>query len=378
VNRKLAKLEKAHGDVKKIAKDASTRVIRPIDKSLEQWQNIWVFTEIQDHERVLEGSLELLTKGRELATKLNQKLVAIVFGIDIEQYLPIIASYGPDLIIYSNDPKLKHYNGEIFPDMWTDLIKQYKPSIILFPSTESGRDLAPRLAWRFKTGATAHCCELDIIDSQDYKVKLLLMKRPAFSGNLLASILCPYTRPQIATVQQGIFQSVPVLEGSRKKPEILQITCTHELTKLKIVQVQPPTRYHRVNIPLDNSPVVLVGGQGLRSKDNFKKLFELASYLNAEVGATRVAIFNKWCEEDRLIGQTGKVIHPDLYIAFGVSGQIQHTSAISDAKRIISINNDPEAPINEISDYIITEDATLFLNTLIERIKQDKSPVKGS
>jgi electron transfer flavoprotein alpha subunit len=238
--------------------------------------------------------------------------------------------------------------------------------------------LAPRLAWRFKTGATAHCCELDIVDSQEYKAKLLLMKRPAFSGNLLASILCPYTRPQIATVQQGIFQSVPVPEASRKKPEILQIACTHELTKLKIVQVQPPTRHHRINIPLDNSPVVLVGGQGLRSKDNFKKLFELASYLNAEVGATRVAIFNKWCEDDRLIGQTGKVIHPDLYIAFGVSGQIQHTSAISDAKRIISINNDPEAPINEISDYIVTEDANLFLDKLIERIKQEKSPVKGS
>ncbi len=378
MNSTLTKVERAQRDAKKVTKDSSIRPIRSFNKSLEQWQNIWVFTEIQDHERVLEGALELLTKGRDLALKLNQKLVAIVFGANIEQFLLTIATYGPDLILYSSDPKLKHYNGEIFPDMWADLIKQYKPSIILFPSTEAGRDLAPRLAWRFKTGATAHCCELDIIDSQDFKTQLLLMKRPAFSGNLLASILCPYTRPQIATVQQGIFQSISVTDALRKKPEILQIPCTHELTKLKIVQIQPPTRYHRVNIPLDNSPVVLVGGQGLRSKENFKKLFELASFLNAEVGSTRVAIFNKLCEEDRLIGQTGKVIHPDLYIAFGVSGQIQHTSAISEAKRIISINNDPEAPINEISDYIINEDAALFLNTLIERIKQEKTPIKGS
>lgn len=338
------------------------------------YKGVWIFTEIQDHERVLVGALELLTKGRELASKLGEKLFAVVFGLEVEQYLPTIEKYGPDYIIYSSSPSLKHYNGEIFPDMFTDLIKTYKPSIILFPCTEAGRDLAPRLAWRFKTGLTSHCSDLDIVDSKENGSKTLLMKRPAFSGNMVASILCPKTKPQLATVQQGVFQHLPL--ESPNKPELINYECKHDLSKLKVVNVEAPTRWNRTSIPLEKANVVLVGGRGLGSKLNFDKLFELADLLNAEVGVTRVPIFNEWCTDDRLIGQTGKTIKPELYLSFGVSGQIQHTCAILDSKRIISVNSDADANITEISDYVINEDVNVFLPKLIARIKKEKKIFK--
>jgi electron transfer flavoprotein alpha subunit len=347
-------------------------------EKLRDYKDVWVSTEIQDHERVLDGSLELLTKGRELVSKLgqNSRLFSIVFGLEVEQYLPIIEEYSPDVIIYSTskDKTLKHYNGEIFPAMWEELIKNYKPSIILFPATEAGSDLAPRLAQRFSTGLTAHCSDLDIIESKEYKGKILLMKRPAFSGNLSASIICPKTRPQLATVQQGVFE--------KKKPEQKQtiekikIECTQKLENCKVVNIEDPTRWQRKAVPLEKARVVVSGGRGLRNKKNFQRLTELADLLEGEVGATRVSVFNGWCPEERMIGQTGKVVRPEVYLAFGISGQIQHTSSIMDAKRIISVNSDANAPINEISDYYITEDANIFIPKLIERLKKEKKVFK--
>lgn len=349
---------------------------KQIKTSINDYKNVWVFTEIQDHERVLDGSLELLSKGRELANKLGEKLFSVVFGLNVKQYLPTIESFGPDVIIYNKettDPQtLKHYNSEIFPDLWEKLINQYKPAIILFPATEAGGDLAPRLAQRFNTGLTAHCSDLDIIEKKEYKEfgsKILLMKRPAFSGNMTASIICPKTRPQMATVQQGVFKKVPL--ESKKDIEKIEVECQHELMKLKVINVEFPTRYQKECIPIEKSPVVIVGGRGMGSKKNFDRLFELAKLIGAEVGATRVPVFNKWCEQDRLIGQTGKIIKPELYMSFGVSGQIQHTSSIIESKRIMTVNTDPMANINELSDYIITEDANLFLDKLIRRIQKD-------
>jgi len=342
------------------------------NSSLADFRDVWVFTEIQDHERVLDGSLELLTKGRELAEKLGQKLVSVVFGLEVEQYLPIIEEYSPDLIIYSSskDKTLKHYHGEIYPAMWEDLIKKYQPSIILFPSTEAGSDLAPRLAQRFSTGLTAHCSDLDIIETKEYKGKILLMKRPAFSGNLSASIICPKSRPQLATVQQGVFEKK---KSERKgNTEKIKIESPMKLQECCVVNVEEPTRWQRKSVPLEKSRVVVSGGRGMRNKKNFQKLFELAELLEGEVGATRVSVFNGWCPEERMIGQTGKVVKPEVYLAFGISGQIQHTSSIMDTKRIISVNNDPNAPINEISDYYITEDANIFIPKLIERLKKEK------
>jgi electron transfer flavoprotein alpha subunit len=340
------------------------------EKLTADCKHVWVFVEIQDHERILEGSLEILSKGRELAQQLGEKLYAIVFGLECEKYLDELKQYSPDGIIFSSNQNLKHYNGEIFPDMITELINTYKPSIMLFPSTEAGKDLAPRLAARYNTGLTAHCSDLDIMESDDYSQKLLLMKRPAFSGNVMASILCPHTRPQFATVQRGIFKKNPLDQSS--DPEMIEVECKYQLKNLKVVDVEDPIRWERKPIPLEQSAVIITGGSGMGTKEQFDKLHTLSNILGAEVGATRVPVFNEWIEEDNMIGQTGKTVKPDLYINFGVSGQIQHTSAIVDSKRIISINNDPDAPINEISDYVITEDVKQFLPRLIERIGSKK------
>ncbi|MCP4760780.1 MAG: electron transfer flavoprotein subunit alpha/FixB family protein [archaeon] len=341
---------------------------------LNDYSNVWVFTEIQDHERILDCALELLTKGRELADKINQKLYSIVFSLDVKQYLPIIEEYGPDVIIYNEETKdpqtLKHYNGEIFTDLWLELINKYKPSMILFPSTEAGSDLAARLAQKLSTGLTAHCSNLDIIDSKEYGKNLLLMKRPAFSGNMTASILCPKTRPQMATVQQGIFKMKK--SDDNIKPELIKIECNHKLSELRVINIEQPSRWKRPTIPIEKAPIIIAGGRGMGTQKNFHKLFEIADLLNAEVGTTRVPVFNNWCPEERMIGQTGKVVRPDVYIAFGISGQIQHTSSIVDSKRIISINSDPNALINNISDYVITEDVNVFIPKLIKSLRREK------
>ncbi|MHA1729714.1 MAG: electron transfer flavoprotein subunit alpha/FixB family protein [Promethearchaeota archaeon] len=340
----------------------------------EEYRDIWVFTEIKDHMKVLDSSLELLTKGRELADKLGEKLYAVVFGFNVKQYLSLIAEYGPDIIIHNEeteDPQtLKHYNGEIFPDMWEELIEQHKPSIILFPASEAGENLASKLAQRLSTGLTAHCNNLDIINSDKYGDGLLLMKRPGFSGNLTASILCPNSRPQMATVQQGIFNKKKCDE--KKAQKFIKIKCKHGLSNLKVKNIEKPTRWIKPSIPIEKSPVIIAGGRGLGTKENFQKLTKVANLLSsAEVGATRVPVLNDWCDEKRMIGQTGKTVKPDLYISFGISGQIQHTSAIMDSKRIISINSDPYAKIMEISDYIITEDVNIFLPKLIKRLQEE-------
>jgi electron transfer flavoprotein alpha subunit len=332
-------------------------------------KDIWVFTEIQDHERVLEGALELLGKGREMADTLGVKLCAVVLALDAEQYLPVVEQYGPDMILYCSSGSLKHYDSQIFPEIFTRLIHEYKPSIMLFPSTEAGTDLAPRLAQRFSTGLTSHCTDLSIMDSETHGKGLLVMKRPAYSGNAIATVICPRTRPQMATVQQGVFDKKEV---PGKKAEKVQIPFEYERTKLRISNMEAPVRWDKPRVPLEQAPVVVAGGRGIGSRKNFEKLYELSEILGGEVGATRVPVFNHWCGEERMIGQTGKTIRPRLYLGFGISGQIQHTASIVDSEIIVSINTNQDAPITELSDYVITEDAHTFLSRLIDSLRKEK------
>lgn len=336
----------------------------------EECSGILVFVEIQDHERVLEGALEMMTRARELADELNEKLYALVMGLNAEEYLDEIEEYGPDVLLYCSDPALKHYNSEIFPDMFQELINEYKPSILLVPSTEAGNDLAPRISHRFHTGLTAHCTSLEIIDSEEYGSNLLLMKRPAFSGNMVASILCPEQRPQIATVQPGVFNRKPA--GKKDTMERKALSFSYDTGKLRVSQQAAPVRWDRCSVSLEQADVIIAGGRGLLQKENFDLLSDLASMLGGEVGATRVPVFNSWCEEDRMIGQTGKTVRPRLYMGFGISGQIQHTTSIVDSEIIVSVNIDERAPVNEISDYVIHEDAGAFLKVFIEKLREER------
>ena len=317
----------------------------------DEYSGVCVFAEIQDHEKVLDGALELLTKGRILADTLGEKLYAIVMGLDAEQYLPDVLAYCPDVIICCSDKRLKHYDSEIFPEIASRITEKIKPSIMLFPGTEAGGDLAPRLAWRFETGLTSHCTDLDIVHSEQYCRDLLLMKRPGFSGNMIASIICPYKRPQLATVQPGVFEKKE--PAKKNETEIVMMESDPASIKTSIENMEAPIRWDRNHVPLEQAERIIAGGRGLQTSENFNRLYDLADLLSAEVGATRVPVFNSWCSEERMIGQTGKSVKPELYIARGISGQIQHTASIVDSGRIISVNNDPKAPINEISDYVI-------------------------
>ncbi|TAL31056.1 MAG: electron transfer flavoprotein subunit alpha/FixB family protein [Spirochaetes bacterium] len=335
-------------------------------------KDVWVFAEIQDHERVLEGSCELLTIGRALADTLGSRLCALVFALDAERYLPVIERFGPDAIFCASDRALKHYDGAIFPDMIERLIRAHAPSIMLFPSTEAGTDLAPRLAQRFSTGLTSHCTGLSIMDSDEYGKGLLVMKRPAYSGNAIATVICPHARPQMATVQQGVFDKKE-LPGN--KSEVVRVPFDYDLSNYKITHLENPTRWDKPRVPLEQAPVVVAGGRGLGTKKGFDCLFDLADVLGGEVGATRVPVFNRWCGEERMIGQTGKTIRPRLYLGFGISGQIQHTASIVDSEIIVSINNDASAPINGISDYVVTDDAREFLKRFTARLKKETRAV---
>ena len=195
------------------------------------------------------------------------------------------------------------------------------------------------------------------------------MKRPAYSGNAIATVLCPHARPQMASVQQGVFDKKEV---PGHKAEIIRIPFEYDITKLRIASLEAPVRWDKPKVPLEQAQIVVAGGRGLGSRRNFEKLFELSEIMGGEVGATRVPVFNGWCGEERMIGQTGRTIRPKLYLGFGISGQIQHTASIVDSDIIVSINNNPDAPITGLSDYVITEDANAFLCRLIEHLKKEK------
>ncbi|MCU0844701.1 MAG: electron transfer flavoprotein subunit alpha/FixB family protein [Spirochaetes bacterium] len=332
-------------------------------------RDVWVFAEIQDHERVLEGALELITRGRELADALGERLCALVFALEAERYLPVVAQYGPDIIMYASDPALKHYDSRVVPDLLAGLVRDHRPSILLFPSTEAGADLAPRLAARFATGLTAHCTGLAVADHPEYGAGLLLMKRPAYGGNAIATVVCPKARPQMATVQQGVFVKK---ERTDIHARIIQVPFAAGRADGRIESLEAPLRWDKPAVPLEQAQVVVAGGRGLGSKKNFDRLYELAGLLGGETGATRVPVFNRWCGEERMIGQTGKTIRPRLYMGFGVSGQIQHTASIVESGIIVSVNSDPDTPIAEMSDYVVTDDAASVLDALIERLKAEK------
>jgi electron transfer flavoprotein alpha subunit len=255
----------------------------------------------------------------------------------------------------------------LFPDIVTGLIRTHRPSIALFPSSEAGRDLAPRLAQRFSTGLTTHCTELEIIDSDEHGKGLLLMKRPGFSGNMMASMICPHRRPQMATVQPGVFEKK---EFPGRGTETIEVGFPCGDFESRISSLEAPLRWDTPRVPLEQSPVIIAGGRGIGSSKGFGCLAELADLLGGEVGATRVPVFNGWCGEERMIGQTGKTVRPRLYMGFGVSGQLQHTASIIDSEIIISVNIDRDAPINEISDYVLHEDAGRFLSGLIAHLKE--------
>jgi len=331
---------------------------------LNVYKNIWVFTEIKDHVKVHDCALDILTKAREIADQLKQKLVAILLSLDAEQYLSTIEEYGVDEIIYFSHIELKHYHEQIFTHLIYDLIKKYKPSIFLFPSTEAGNALAARLAYRCKTGLVSDVLNLEL--SAEHGNNLLLTDKPAYGGNALVKIICPYTRPQMCTITSGTFQ-----KKKFKKKNVIKTKLEYNFdkNKIKIKILSAPTRKDKPSSSLSDAKFVIGGGHGLNTKKNFEKLFELAKFTNGQVGGTRRPIDAGWMPEHLQIGISGETIYPNLYLSFGISGAIQHIVGISQSKTIVAINKDPNASIFKLADYCIIADAEEMLEGLLHYYK---------
>ncbi len=329
-------------------------------KNLNQYKDVWVFAEIKDHKRVHPCALEILGKGRELADELNQNLVAIVLALDAEQYLPTIKEHGVDKIIYLSHIDLKHYHERIFTKLVYEMVEKYNPSIFLFPSTEAGNALSARIAYRCRTGLVNSVLNLEL----DKKLgDLLLTDKPAYGGDIKVKIICPNTRPQMCTITPGTFKKKKLIKNNI---EIIKENYSFNKEELKIKIIGAPTRKDKPSATLSDANFVIGGGAGLSSEENFEKLFKLAKYTNGQVGGTRRPIFSKWMPEHLQIGISGETIKPKLYLAFGISGAIQHVVGITDSDTIIAVNTDLNAPIFKAADYCIIGDANEIIEGLLK------------
>ncbi len=336
--------------------------------------NVFVYCEIEGT-KVAEVSQELLTKGRKLADELGVQLHAIVAGTGIkgkveEQIFP----YGTDKIFVFDAEGLFPYTSAPHTDILVNLFKEEQPQICLMGATVIGRDLGPRVSSSLTSGLTADCTQLEIGSFDDKKTgqhydNLLYQIRPAFGGNIVATIVNPEHRPQMATVREGVMKREVLdvnYKGEAVYPDVAKYVPEADFV-VKVIDRHIEVAKHN----LKGAPIVIAGGYGVGSKENFDLLFKLAKELHGEVGASRAAVDAGWVDHDRQIGQTGLTVHPKVYIACGISGQIQHIAGMQDSGIIISINTDPEAPINKIADYVIVGSVEEVVPKLIKYYKQN-------
>lgn len=319
--------------------------------------SIFVYCEL-DGSRVAEVSLELLSKGRELADRLGVSLEAVALGADLSSVPTQVYPYGADTLHLFQDDRLSPYTTLPHTSVLCKLVEQEQPQMFLFGATVIGRDLAPRVSSTLHSGLTADCTALELGDFEDKKSgevieNLLYSVRPAFGGNIVATIVNPYNRPQMATVREGVMPLSKVRPDDYTGNTVLHNVADYVNDSDFVVRI-----IERHVKPLENNlkgaSVVVAGGYGMGSRENFDKLYTLAHLLHGEVGATRAAIDAGFATHDRQIGQTGLTVRPKVYIACGISGQVQHVAGMQDSSIIISINSDPDAPINAIADYVIT------------------------
>ncbi len=333
--------------------------------------NIFVYCEITDDRTIADVSLELLSKGRKLANELKVKLEAVVIGSELKGIEKDIFPYGVDRLHVADDARLYPYTTLPHAALIIDLFKKENPEVALFGATSIGRDIAPRVASAMRCGLTADCTSLEIGDhfenkSQTEYKNLLYQIRPAFGGNIIATIINPETRPQMATVREGVMKKE--ITDNKYKGVVEQM----DLTILKdddfVVQIiERHIEQSKINIK--NAQVIIAGGYGVGSKENFNMLYDLADVLGAQVGASRAAVDAGFVEHERQIGQTGITVRPKLYIACGISGAVQHRAGMDQSAQIISINTDVNAPINNIADYTIIGSITDVLPKMIKYYK---------
>ena len=335
--------------------------------------NLIVYLEFEDG-RVADVSLELLTKGRTLASKLGVELEAVVIGDNLDGVEEQVFPYGVDRLYKVSDKRLAPYTSNPHSAVLINLFREIKPQACLMGATCIGRDLGPRVSSCLHSGLTADCTALEIGDHTDPKTgkeykDLLLQIRPAFGGNIVATIVNPECRPQMATVREGVMKKE--IFDPNHKGEVIELDPKKYVSDEDFVVEIIDRHIEKSKINIKNSPIIVAGGYGVGSKENFQLLHDLAKTLGGEVGASRAAVDAGFTEHDRQIGQTGVTVRPKLYIACGISGQIQHIAGMQESSIIISINNDPNAPINTIADYVITGDIEEVVPKLIKYYKKN-------
>ena len=335
--------------------------------------NLIVYCELEDG-RIADVSLELLTKGRVLANSLGVKLEALVVGDKLACIEDQIFPYGADTVYKVEDARLYPYTSNPHAAVLINLFREIEPQIALMGATCIGRDLGPRVSSCLHSGLTADCTSLEIGDHTDPKTgkqytDLLYQIRPAFGGNIVATIVNPECRPQMATVREGVMKKE--IFDPAHKGTVVNLDPAKYVSDADFVVEIIDRHIEKSKVNIKGASIIVAGGYGVGSKENFDLLFELADVLGAEVGASRAAVDAGFIEHERQIGQTGVTVRPKLYIACGISGQIQHIAGMQESSMIISINSDPDAPINTIADYVITGNMEDIVPKLIKYYKQN-------
>ena len=327
------------------------------------FNGVWVFAE-QREGQLQKVSLELLGEGRKIADKLGSKLTALLIGSKVQNLVEDLSRHGADEVLVVDAPELEHYTTDGYTKAICELANAKKPNIIFIGATFIGRDLGPRVAARLETGLTADCTSLDVdVESGD-----LLATRPAFGGNLMATIVCPDHRPQMATVRPGVFEKLPLGENDATV-ENVEIKFNSNDIRTKIVEI---IKEHKDIVDISDANVLVAGGRGIGSEENFKMLKELAEVMNGSIAASRAAVEKGWVDKDYQVGQTGKTVRPNIYVACGISGAIQHAAGMQDSDMIIAINKDANAPIMKIADYAIVGDVNKVVPEFIAQLKAMK------
>ena len=328
----------------------------------KNYKNIFVFIE-QREGKIQNVSLELLNKARELAAQLNEQVVALHLGYKVENQAQELISYGADVVLCADAPELSEYNTEPYTQAITQIVKEKKPSIILIGASTIGRDLGPRLSARIQTGLTADCTALEIAEDSH-----LLMTRPAFGGNLMATIVCKEHRPQMSTVRPGVM--VKGVPNPEREGVVEKITIDFNQSKFR-VKIVETVKESKNMIDITDAKILVSGGRGVGSVEGFRKLHDLAKTLRAEVSSSRAVVDLGIISHDRQVGQTGKTVRPDLYFALGISGAIQHLAGMEESDFIVAINKDKDAPIFQTADLGIVGDVNQIVPLLNEKLQKE-------
>ena len=341
---------------------------------LEEYKGVYIYAQQVDNE-ISSIAYELLGKGKELAADLGTDVTAVLLGSNVKGLCDKLAEYGADKVIVVDDPELETYRTEPYAHALASVINEYKPEIMLVGATAIGRDLGPTVSARVATGLTADCTVLEIGDfplvavpgkEAEQKHNQLLMTRPAFGGNTIATIACPDNRPQMATVRPGVMQKIDPIAGA--KAEIIEYNPGFTPNN-RYVEIQEIVKAVGQVENIMDAKILVSGGRGVGSAENFKMLQDLADVLGGMVSCSRAVVENGWLAQDYQVGQTGKTVRPNVYFAIGISGAIQHVAGMEESDLIIAINKDADAPIFDVADYGIVGDLNKIVPALTEAIK---------